>query len=129
MRSQRGIRFLPSRSTKSRVAITRLASHRTSRQVPIWLHLSVCSTVARYWQHVFCHRSHPYPFWKEIGYAGPGLHLVRIDSDLDSSSGKEVMARMGRCSGKQRHHLLHWDAHGAVRFRTGEPLLHGPLRK
>ena len=50
-------------------------------------HLSARSTISRTRLHIFCPRSHPYPFRKELVYARPGLHFVRFNRDLDGSGG------------------------------------------
>jgi hypothetical protein len=69
------------------------------------------------------------PSGNELVYAWAGLHFVRFDRDLDGPGGEKVVAWMGRCGGKQRHHLLHRDADSTIRIRPREPVLHGPLRK
>jgi hypothetical protein len=69
------------------------------------------------------------PSGNELVYAWLGLHFVRFDRHLDGSGREKVVAWVGRRGGKQRHHLLHRDADGSVRFRPREPVLHGPLRK
>jgi TonB family protein len=69
------------------------------------------------------------PSGNELVYAWPGLHFVCFDRDFHGVGREKAVAWVGRRGGKQRHHLLHRDADGTIRFRPREPVLHGPLRK